>query len=105
MTKDQLQIVKDADACSEDLDEWQQGFIGDLMDLKTGGLMLLGPTMDPRVAYEISLRLPHLGLRMAEHSRRALAFCTRLRDLGQPAIYPGLADHRFHNCHGQNNGR
>ena len=41
--------------------------------------MLLGPTMDPKVASELSLRLPHLGLRMAEHSRRALAFAERLQ--------------------------
>ncbi len=35
--------------------------------------------MDPKVASELSLRLPHLGLRMAEHSRRALAFAERLQ--------------------------
>ncbi len=74
----------------------KSSFIGELMDLKTGGLMLLGPTMDPRVAYEISLRLPHLGLRMAEHGRRALAFSTRLRDLGLTPIYPGLPEHPDH---------
>jgi hypothetical protein len=26
--------------------------------------MLLGPTMDPRIAAELALRLPHLGLRI-----------------------------------------
>ena len=36
-------------------------FIMQLMDLHTGSLMLLGPTMDPQVAFDISLRLPHLG--------------------------------------------
>lgn len=72
------------------------GFIMDLMGLHTGSLMLLGPTMDPKVAYSISLRLPHLGLRMAEHSRRALCFAERLDAMGVPVIYPGLADHPGH---------
>jgi hypothetical protein len=30
----------------------------------TGPMMLLGPTMDPRIAAELALRLPHLGLRI-----------------------------------------
>lgn len=71
-------------------------FILSLMDLHTGALMLLGPTMDPRAAYEISLRLPHLGLRMAEHGRRALVFASRLRDRGLEVVYPGLPDHPDH---------
>jgi methionine-gamma-lyase len=71
-------------------------FIGSLMDLHVGALMLLGPTMDPRVAFEISLRLPHLGLRMAEHSRRALVFSQRLAERGLPVIYPGLSGHPQH---------
>jgi methionine-gamma-lyase len=71
-------------------------FIMKLMDLHTGSLMLLGPTMDPQVAFDISLRLPHLGLRMAEHSRRALAIATRVAELGLPVIYPGLASHPDH---------
>ncbi|HEX7374224.1 MAG TPA: aminotransferase class I/II-fold pyridoxal phosphate-dependent enzyme [Steroidobacteraceae bacterium] len=68
-------------------------FIMKLMDLHTGSLMLLGPTMDPQVAFDISLRLPHLGLRMAEHSRRALEFSLRLEELGLPVVYPGLESH------------
>ena len=67
-------------------------FIMKLMDLHTGSLMLLGPTMDPQVAFDISLRLPHLGLRMAEHSRRAHVMATRLAELGLPVTYPGLAE-------------
>jgi methionine-gamma-lyase len=42
------------------------------------------------------MRLPHLGLRMAEHSRRALIFSQRLQQLGVPVIYPGLPDHAHH---------
>ena len=71
-------------------------FIGRLMDLNDGALMLLGPTLDPKVAFEISMRLPHLGLRMIEHGRRALEFCRRLRARGITCIYPGLPDHPQH---------
>jgi methionine-gamma-lyase len=71
-------------------------FVMSLMDLHMGSLMLLGPTMDPKTAFNISMRLPHLGLRMAEHSRRALVFSQRLQELGVPVIYPGLPDHAHH---------
>jgi methionine-gamma-lyase len=70
--------------------------IADMMDLHTGALMLLGPTMDPRVAFEISLRLPHLAVRMVEHGRRALAFSERLAEKGLNVIYPGLKSHPQH---------
>lgn len=71
-------------------------FVAQLMDLHTGSLMLLGPTMDPHVAYGISMRLPHLGLRMAEHSARAQLYASRLEALGLPVIYPGLEGHPDH---------
>ncbi|MCA8960020.1 MAG: aminotransferase class I/II-fold pyridoxal phosphate-dependent enzyme [Planctomycetes bacterium] len=71
-------------------------FVQELMDLHEGSLMLLGPTMDPRIAFEISSRLPHLGLRMAEHGRRALEMSKRLRERGIDAVYPGLPDHPDH---------
>jgi methionine-gamma-lyase len=71
-------------------------FIMKLMDLHTGSLMLLGPTMDPQVAFDISLRLPHLGLRMAEHSRRAHAIAMRLAECRLPVTYPGLPSHPDH---------
>lgn len=67
-----------------------------LMDLHHGGLMLLGPTMDPMQAFHVTLRLPHLGLRMKEHGRRAMFFAERLRDLGVPVIYAGLETHPTH---------
>jgi methionine-gamma-lyase len=67
-----------------------------LMDLHTGRVMLLGPTMDPRVAYDIIQRLPHLAIRMREHSRRAKIIATRLQELGVDVIYPGLATHPQH---------
>ena len=71
-------------------------FIGAVMDLNMGPLMLLGPTMDPHIASDISLRIPHLPLRMTAHSERALAIATRLQDLGLEVCYPGLKDHPDH---------
>ena len=68
-------------------------FIQGLMDLHTGPLMMLGPTMDPTIASKISLRIPHLALRMAEHASRAQLFADRLQALGVPVAYPGLPDH------------
>ena len=60
-------------------------FIGALVDLQVGPAMLTGPTMDPKVASELSLRLAHLGIRMAEHSRRALAYAQHLQQVAQPS--------------------
>ena len=71
-------------------------FIGQLMDLHLGSLMLLGPTMDPNVASAIALRIPHLPLRMAAHSERALAMAARLSEMGLKVCYPGLPDHPDH---------
>jgi methionine-gamma-lyase len=67
-----------------------------LMDLHTGPLMILGPTMDPSVAASIGLKIPHLALRMAEHGRRASYLAERLHDRGLAVCYPGLADHPDH---------
>ncbi len=71
-------------------------FIQGLMDLHTGPLMILGPTMDPSVASKISLRVPHLALRVAEHAKRAAVFAERLQKLGVIVAYPGLAEHPDH---------
>jgi methionine-gamma-lyase len=71
-------------------------FIFELMDLHTGRVMLLGPTMDPRTAFDIHQRLPHLPLRIREHSRRALAIATRLEEMGAVVSYPGLKSHPQH---------
>ena len=71
-------------------------FIAELMDLHTGPLMLLGATMDANVAYSISLRIPHLPLRIKAHSERALAIATRLDELGLEVCYPGLPGHPDH---------
>jgi len=71
-------------------------FIEALMDLHSGPLMLLGPTMDPHVAASISLRIPHLPLRMTAHGERAMAIASRLADRGLKVCYPGLPDHPDH---------
>jgi len=68
-------------------------FVFELMDLHTGRVMLLGPTMDPRTAFDIHQRLPHQPLRIREHSRRAQAIAERLHELGAPVAYPGLPSH------------
>jgi len=71
-------------------------FIDSLMDLHHGSLMLLGPTMDPRIAFDLHLRIPHLPLRIREHSRRAQFFAERLEELGLRVHYPGLSSHPQH---------
>jgi methionine-gamma-lyase len=71
-------------------------FINSLMDLHTGRVMLLGPTIDPRVAFDLIQRIPHLGIRMKEHSRRAIAISKRLKKLGVSIVYPGLKEHAQH---------
>lgn len=67
-----------------------------MMDLQNGALMLTGPTMNPKVAFEISERLPHLPLRIKEHSHRALVYATSMKSRGLKVIYPGLPDHPNH---------
>ncbi len=70
----------------------RRDFIRELMDLHTGRMMLLGPTLDARCAFDVIQRLPHLALRMREHGRRALAIAEHLKGIGVPVVYPGLAD-------------
>ena len=52
--------------------------------------------MDPQVAHSISLRIPHLPIRMVEHARRALTFAKRLEELGVKVGYPGLETNPDH---------
>ncbi|MDH3901790.1 MAG: aminotransferase class I/II-fold pyridoxal phosphate-dependent enzyme [Xanthomonadales bacterium] len=71
-------------------------FIQQLMDLHTGMLMVLGPTMDPQVAFNINLRIPHLPIRMVEHAKRTQLFAERLQEMGMTVSYPGLSSHPDH---------
>jgi methionine-gamma-lyase len=71
-------------------------FIYRLKDLHTGRVMLLGPTLDPRTAFDVIQRIPHLAVRMREHGRRAMVIASRLRQLGVKVDYPGLASHPQH---------
>lgn len=67
-----------------------------MMDLHQGSLMLLGPTMNAKVAFELSERIPHLALRMKEHCNRAMVYATRMKKMGLKVVYPGLEDHPQH---------
>lgn len=78
-----------------------QDFIHSLMDLHTGRVMLLGPTLDPRAAFDILQRLPHLGIRMREHSRRAMLIAEHLGALGASVTYPGSTAHPQHELFGE----
>lgn len=73
-----------------------QEFGHSLYDLLNGRVMLFGPTIDPRIAFDVVQRLPHLAIRMREHSRRAMIIAERLELLGVPVHYPGLASHPQH---------
>lgn len=68
-------------------------FVLKLMDLHTGRVMLLGPTMDPTAAFDVIQRIPHLAIRMREHGRRAMAVARRLEEMGLAVRYPGLPSH------------
>ena len=74
----------------------EKDFIFELMDLHTGRAMLLGPTMDSRVAFDITQRLPLLPLRMREHSRRTQAIAEVMQEMGVDVCYPGLESHPQH---------
>ena len=71
-------------------------FVNKLMDTHTGRVMLYGPTIDPRVAFDIIQRLPHLAIRIKEHSRRALAISEMLESMDICVCYPGLKSHPQH---------
>lgn len=66
------------------------------MDFHLGPVFVLGPTLDAKVAAELSLRIPHLGLRVREQARRALLFAERLQSAGAAVVYPGLPSHPQH---------
>ncbi len=71
-------------------------FIYALKDLHTGRAMLMGPTMDTRCAFDLIQRLPHLPIRMREHSRRAMVIASHLEQMGVAVTYPGLMSHPQH---------
>ncbi len=71
----------------------EKDFIFELMDLHTGRAMLLGPTMDARVAFDIAQRLPLLPLRMKEHSLRTMTLAETAQEMGVDVSYPGLESH------------
>lgn len=81
--------VGGAICCSEE-------FLTKLMDLRTGRLMLDGPVMDPKNAFQLNLYLNTLPIRIMEHSRRALMYAQRMEEMGLRVYYPGLSSHPQH---------
>ncbi|XP_044470733.1 methionine gamma-lyase-like [Mangifera indica] len=70
--------------------------VNSMMDLQQGALILLGPTMNAKVAFDLAERIPHLGLRMKEQCHRAMTFAARMERLGMKVVYPGLEEHPQH---------
>jgi methionine-gamma-lyase len=73
-----------------------QEFINQLIDINHGMVMLTGPGMDARIAHELYLRLDHLPVRMAAHSKSARYLVERVAKEKIPLIYPGLPSHTDH---------
>ena len=71
-------------------------FVAGLMDFHSGPVMVMGPTLDAKVAAELGLRIPHLALRVREQARRAAMFAERLQAAGAAVVYPGLPSHPQH---------
>lgn len=74
-------------------------FINSLIDVNTGRVMIKGPTMDPRTAHELYMRLDHLPIRMKAHSEKALYFALESEKMGLKVIYPGLKSHPQHSTY------
>ena len=71
-------------------------FINSLIDVNTGRVMIKGPTMDPRTAHELYMRLDHLPVRIKAHSQKAMFFAEEIEKMGLKVIYPGLKSHPQH---------
>jgi methionine-gamma-lyase len=74
-------------------------FINSLIDVNTGRVMIKGPTMDPRTAHELYMRLDHLPIRIKAHSQKALFFAEQIEKLNLKVIYPGLKSHPQHEAY------
>ena len=74
----------------------REQFIEELVDINHGVVMLTGPVMDPKIAHLLYLRLDHLPIRMAAHSRAAGYLAAKMEESGVPVIYPGLKSHPHH---------
>ncbi len=71
-------------------------FINSLIDVNTGRVMIKGPTMDPRTAHELYMRLDHLPIRIQAHSQKAQFFAEEIEKMNLKVIYPGLISHPQH---------
>ena len=66
-------------------------FISQLIDVNNGAAMLLGPVMDPKVAYDLYARLDTLPIRMRAHSMAAEVLIKKMnKENIDGIIYPGL---------------
>lgn len=74
----------------------KKDFIEKLIDINFGMVMLTGPSMDPRMAHELYLRLDHLPIRMAAHCRSAANLAAELTKHNVPVVYPGSEKHPDH---------
>ena len=74
-------------------------FIQSLIDVNTGRVMIKGPTMDPRTAHELYMRLDHLPIRIQAHSKKAQFFAEEFEKLGLKVVYPGLKSHPQHKAY------
>nr|TKS08788.1 hypothetical protein D5086_0000100870 [Populus alba] len=72
--------------------------VDQMRDPHEGPFMLLGPTMNPKLAFEISGRIPHLSMRMKKHCKRAMKYVTKMKELDPnlDVLYPGLKEHPQH---------
>lgn len=71
-----------------------QSFINELIDVNSGLAMLYGPVMDPKIAYELYVRLDHLPLRVKAHSQCAEALVNFLAEKKvKGVLYPGSKNH------------
>ncbi|KAG6783248.1 hypothetical protein POTOM_012693 [Populus tomentosa] len=53
---------------------WPADIVDQMRDHHQGPLMLLGPTMNPKLAFEMSGRIPPLCMRMKKHCKRVMEF-------------------------------
>lgn len=71
--------------------------VDDITNFSRGALMMLGPVMNPKEAFDLLQRMAHMGLRMKKHCNRAMKLAHRMKyELDIKVLYPGLTDHPDH---------
>lgn len=73
------------------------GLVKGMISFSGGPLMMLGPTMNPKEAFELVERMSHMRLRIKKQCNRAMKLAQRMKnELKLNVIYPGLEDHPQH---------